>query len=298
MKPAPFKYHDPRSVADLTGLLATLENAKLLAGGQSLGPMLNFRFVMPDHLIDLNRIPELAYVRREKDVLEIGAMTRQRALEHSDEVKRACPVMAEALSWVGHAQTRNRGTIGGSLAHLDPSAELPGVCALYDATLTVAGRKGERKVPMPDWGVSFMTPNLEPDEVLTGISLRLWHEPHGHAFVEFARRHGDFAIAAVGCLVALGADGNARRVALSLVGLANAPIRLASAEMMLTGTDLSEKAIAAAAAEVAKLDALEDAHVSAAYRKRLAGVLVGRAVRQAAERARGGAAPVTQGGKQ
>jgi len=298
MKPAPFKYHDPRTVAELTGLLATLENAKVLAGGQSLGPMLNFRFVMPDHLIDMNRIPELAYIRLEKDALEIGAMTRQHALERSEAVKRACPAMTEALAWVGHAQTRNRGTIGGSLAHLDPSAELPGVCALYDATLTVAGRAGTRTVAMPDWGVSFMTPNLEPGEVLTGISLKPWQAPHGHAFVEFARRHGDFAIAAVGCLVALDAAGRARRVALSLVGLANAPIRLASAERLLTGTDLSAKAIEAAAAEAAKLEALEDAHVSAAYRKRLAGVLLGRAVKQAAERARGSAGTAPQGRKQ
>lgn len=286
MKPAPFKYHDPRSVADLTGLLATLENAKLLAGGQSLGPMLNFRFVMPDHLVDLNRIPELAYVRAGKGSLELGAMTRQRALERSEEVRRACPVMVEALAHVGHLQTRNRGTLGGSLAHLDPSAELPGVCALYDATLTVASRKGERKVAIADWGVAFMTPNLAPDEVLTGISLALWPEPHGHAFVEFARRHGDFAIAGVGCLVALDGGGKAKRVALALIGLGNAPIRPAAAEKLLVGTDLADAAIAAAAAEVGKLEALEDAHVSAAYRKRLAGVLLGRAVRQAAERAR------------
>ena len=289
MKPAPFTYHDPRSVSDLVALLGKHENAKLLAGGQSLGPMLNFRYVVPDHLIDLNRIPELAYIRPGNGTLEIGAMTRQRALERSAEVKRACPALAEALGFVGHFQTRNRGTLGGSLAHLDPAAELPGVCALHDATLTVTGPKGARQVAIADWGVAFMTPNLASEEVLTGITLQLWREPHGHAFVEMARRHGDFAIAGVGCLVALDPAGKAKRVALALIGVTQAPVRLAAAEKLLAGTDLGDDAVRAAAAEIDKLEALDDAHVSAAYRKRLAGVLLGRAVKQAAARARGGA---------
>jgi len=286
VKPAPFKYHDPRSVADLVALLASHENTKLLAGGQSLGPMLNFRYVMPDHLIDLNRIPELAYIRSRDDALEIGAMTRQRALERSDEVQRACPVMIEALRSVGHIATRNRGTIGGSLSHLDPAAELPGVCLLHDASLTISGPKGARKIEMADWGISFMTPSLEPDEVLTGISLKTWREPHGHAFLEIARRHGDFALAGVGCLLALDGKGAARRVALSLIGVTSTPIRLSRVEKSLQGTDLSDKAIHAAATEIDRLEALDDAHASAAYRKRLAAVLLGRAVKLAAERAR------------
>jgi len=294
MKPAPFTYHDPRSISDLVALLGKHENAKLLAGGQSLGPMLNFRYVVPDHLIDLNRIPELAYIRPGNGTLEIGAMTRQRALERSDEVKRACPILVEALGFVGHFQTRNRGTLGGSLAHLDPAAELPGVCALHDAVLTVAGPKGTRKVAMADWGVSFMTPSLAPEEVLTSITLQLWREPLGHAFVEMARRHGDFAIAGVGSLVALDSAGKAKRVALALIGVSHAPVRLAAAEKLLVGTDLSDDALRAAAAEIDKLEALDDAHVSGAYRKRLAGVLLGRAVKQAAARARGVTKGTTQ----
>ena len=285
MKPAPFAYHDPRSVKEAVELLARHENAKLLAGGQSLGPMLNFRFVMPDHLIDLNRIAELAYIRAGADGLEIGAMTRQRALERSEEVKRSCPAMLEALHWVGHMATRNRGTLGGSLAHLDPSAELPGICALYDASLSVAGPQGTREIAIADWGVSFMTSALAPDEVLTGVTLKPWREPHGHAFVELARRHGDFAISGVGCLLALDGKGQARRVALSLVGLTNAPLRLAAAEKLLAGQAIDARSIAAAAAEAGKIDALGDAHVSAAYRKRIAGVLVGRALKTAAARA-------------
>jgi carbon-monoxide dehydrogenase medium subunit len=292
VKPAPFKYHDPRSVTDVLGLLASHENTKLLAGGQSLGPMLNFRYVMPDHLIDLNRVPELAYVRSAGDALEIGAMTRQRALERSDEVRRACPVMIEALRSVGHLATRNRGTLGGSLSHLDPAAELPGVCALHDATLTVAGTRGRRTVAMADWGVSFMTPNLEPDEVLTGVSLKTWREPHGHAFVELARRQGDFAMAGVGCLIALDASDRVRRIALAVIGVTSLPVRLTAAEKSLTGVAVSDESIRAAAAEVDRLEALDDAHASAGYRKRLAGVLLARAVRQATERAR------TPGGRQ
>jgi carbon-monoxide dehydrogenase medium subunit len=286
MKPAPFKYHDPRSVEDLVALLAIHENAKLLAGGQSLGPMLNFRYVMPDHLIDLNRIPELAYIRAGTNSIEIGAMTRQRALERSEEAQRACPVMVEALRSVGHIATRNRGTIGGSLSHLDPAAELPGVCLLYDATLTVVGPRGARQVAMADWGASFMTPSLESDEVLTGISLKTWNEPHGHAFIEIARRHGDFAMAGIGCLVALDANGVARRVAISLIGVTGLPLRLSSVEKSLAGSDLSNEAIRAVASEIDQLEALDDAHASATYRKRLANVLLGRVIELAAERAR------------
>jgi carbon-monoxide dehydrogenase medium subunit len=292
VKPAPFKYHDPRSVSDVLGLLASHANSKLLAGGQSLGPMLNFRYVMPDHLIDLNRVPELAYVRSRADTLEIGAMTRQRTLERSAEVRRTCPVMVEALHSVGHLATRNRGTIGGSLAHLDPAAELPGVCALHDATLTVTGPRGTRTVAMADWGVSFMTPNVEPDEVLTGVSLKTWREPYGHAFVELARRQGDFAMAGVGCLIALDASAKVRRIALAVIGVTSMPVRLPAAEKSLTGTPVSDESIRAAAAEIERLEALDDAHASAAYRKRLAGVLLGRAVRRAVDRAR------KQGGRQ
>src|SRR5512144_707914 len=138
MKPPPFRYHDPKTLAEAVHLIDTLENAKLLAGGQSLMPMLNMRFVLPDHIVDLNRIDELAYIRESAGVIEIGAMTRQRDLEFSDVVKAKCPLMHEALQHVGHRQTRNRGTIGGSLCHLDPSAELVSVAAAHDATIMVA----------------------------------------------------------------------------------------------------------------------------------------------------------------
>jgi carbon-monoxide dehydrogenase medium subunit len=140
MKPPRFSYHDPRSTADVVGLLATLDNAKLLAGGQSLMPMLNMRFVLPDHVIDLNRVDGLSYIRDNDGALEIGAMTRQRDIEFSDLVRRRCPLMHEAIAQVGHRQTRNRGTLGGSLCHLDPAAELVAVAAALDARLTVTGK--------------------------------------------------------------------------------------------------------------------------------------------------------------
>src|SRR5215468_7473716 len=161
MKPPPFDYHDPTTVDDVVGLLGRLENAKLLAGGQSLMPMLNMRFVLPDHVIDLNRVDGLSYIKESGNTLEIGAMTRQRDLEFSDVIRTRCPLMHEAIQQVGHRQTRNRGTIGGSLCHLDPSAELVSVCAAHDATVVATGPNGQREVPFAEFPVAYMTPAIE-----------------------------------------------------------------------------------------------------------------------------------------
>ena len=166
MKPPAFSYHDPRSVADAVALLASLDNAKLLAGGQSLMPMLNMRYVLPDHVIDLNRVDGLSYIRETDGALEIGAMTRQRDIEFSDLVRRRCPLMHEAIAQVGHRQTRNRGTLGGSLCHLDPAAELVAVAAALDAKVTIAGKAGTRAIDFAAFPVAYMTPALEPDELL------------------------------------------------------------------------------------------------------------------------------------
>jgi carbon-monoxide dehydrogenase medium subunit len=286
VKPGPFKYHDPRSVSDLLGLLGSLENAKLLAGGQSLGPMLNFRYVMPDHLIDLNRIDELAYVRADGRRVRVGAMTRQRVLERDRELQRLCPILGEALHEVGHFQTRNRGTIGGSLSHLDPAAELPGIMALYDAVIEVAGPSGKRNVSVADWGKGYMTPDLNPDEALTGLSWEAWDGPHGHAFIEFARRRGDFAIVGVACLLAVDAKQAIKRAAISLVGVGYAPVRLTAAERLLTGAAFGDQAVEAAAAEARKVEAKSDLYASGAYRQRLAGVLTARALKASYDRAK------------
>src|SRR6476659_6387766 len=182
MKPPPFRYHDPKTVSEAVGLLGSLENAKLLAGGQSLMPMLNMRFVLPDHVIDLNKVEGLSYIRSNNGVIEIGAMTRQRDLEFSEVVARLCPLMHEALRHVGHRQTRNRGTIGGSLCHLDPSAELVNICMLFDATLHAQSSRGTRDIPMTDFAAGYMTTALEPDELLSGITLHLPSSREGSAF--------------------------------------------------------------------------------------------------------------------
>jgi carbon-monoxide dehydrogenase medium subunit len=209
MKPPPFSYHDPRTVADAVGLLGKLENAKLLAGGQSLMPMLNMRYVLPDHVIDLNRIEGLSYIRETGGAIEIGAMTRQRELEFSDLIHARLPLMQEAIFQIGHRQTRNRGTIGGSLAHLDPAAELVTLGAGFDATVVVTGPNGPREIAFADFPVAYMTPAIEPNEILTAVRFTPWPAGHGFAFVEFSRRHGDFAITSAAVL--LTADDRRRR---------------------------------------------------------------------------------------
>ena len=287
MKPPPFTYHDPRTLGDALRLLGSLENAKLLAGGQSLAPMLNFRYVLPDHLVDLNRIDELCGIRIEGRRVAVGAMTRQRALERDARLAELCPIVREALAEVGHFQTRNRGTLGGSLAHLDPAAELPGVMALYDAQIEVANLTGRRNIKALEWSRGYMTPNLEPDEIVTSATWEAWSGKHGHAFVEFARRRGDFAIVGVGCLLALDGKNVVEKAAIALVGVAYGPVRLGAAERALTGKPLDERALEAAAAEARRIQAKSDIYASGAYRQRLAGVLVSRALKIAHERARG-----------
>jgi carbon-monoxide dehydrogenase medium subunit len=282
VKPAPFIYHDPRTVADACALLAAHENARVLAGGQSLMPMMNFRYVMPDHLIDINNIAELAYLRADGDALHIGAMTRQREIEFSDEVGRRCPLLHAALRHVGHRQTRNRGTLGGSLCHLDPSAELVNVTALLGGTLHAASKRGTRRIAFAEFAAGYMTTSLQADELLAGVTLPLPGRNHGYAFVEFSRRHGDFAIVACGALVGLDAKGNIADAAIALSGLGHAPVRPASIERALRGQKPAAAAFKAAAAEAQKLDAIADAYVTAEYRQHLARVLTYRALEEAA----------------
>ena len=287
MKPAPFAYHRPETLPDALDALATLDDAKVLAGGQSLMPMMNFRLVMPAHIVDINRIDALSGIREDGDNLVIGALTRQRDIEDSPVVQARCPLLWEALAQVGHRQTRNRGTIGGSLSHLDPAAELPAVLSALDALLRIESRRGRREVPMAEWTRGYMTPNLEPDELLTGISLPLWPAGHGHAFLEMARRHGDFALAGVAALLTLNGSGKIDRAALAVTGVDVAPVRLAEAEGMLVGAQPGDALIEAAAATAESVNGLADVHASEAYRRRLAVVLTRRALTQALDRARG-----------
>jgi carbon-monoxide dehydrogenase medium subunit len=288
MKPPPFAYHDPTTIEEAADLIGRLDNAVPLAGGQSLMPMLNFRVVAPDHLIDLNRVKELSYINISDGIGRFGAMARQRDIEFSDDVARAFPVLHEALKHVGHRQTRNRGTFGGSLCHLDPSAELVNMAALHDGVLEAASRGGRRQIKIADWVRGIMTNALAPGEILTGIELKAWPSGHGYAFEEFARRHGDFAIAAVGCLLTLEANGTIGRAALCVSGLGPAPVRVATAERLLVGAMPSHETFRAAAIEAEALDAMSDAFVTAAYRKHLARVLTYRALERAVARAQPG----------
>lgn len=285
MKPPAFAYHAPDSLSDAVDLLGRLENARLLAGGQSLMPMLNMRFVLPDNIVDLNGVPGLDYIRIEGDSLELGAMTRQREIEISVVVERHCPLLKEAILEVGHRQTRNRGTIGGSLCHLDPAAELVSVAAALDATLIVTGRDGVRELLFEEFALGFMTSSLEPDEILTGIRLPLWPAGHGYSFKEFARRHGDFAVVSVAALMSLDADGQVGRVSLTLGGIGPVPVRLEAAEQFLQTRALTPETLDEAARLCRDVEALEDVHASAAYRRQLASVLARRALATAAGRA-------------
>jgi carbon-monoxide dehydrogenase medium subunit len=278
MKPPPFSYHDPRTVEDAVGLLARLENAKLLAGGQSLMPMLNMRFVLPDHVIDLNKIEALSYLREENGALLAGGMTRQRDIEFSDTVKARFPLIHEAILNVGHRQTRNRGTIGGSLCHLDPSAELVTMGAAFDATVSVQGPKGKREIAFANFPAGFMTPAIEADELLTAVRFPAWPKGHGYGFVEFARRHGDFAIASAAAMLEEDANGTIKRVSLTLGGVAVTPRRMRDVEKALVGQKASEEVFRAACEECRKLDAIEDVHAPASYRQHLAAVLSRRAL--------------------
>ena len=286
MKPPPFQYHRPQSVADALRCLADHENARVLAGGQSLMPMLNLRIAYPDHLVDLGSIADLAYIREEGDEIAIGAMTAQRTIEFSGLVARRLPLMAEAILSVGHRQTRNRGTIGGSLCHLDPSAELALMATVYGATIVIAGPDGDRRLAMREFAAGYMSPAIETGEIVTEVRFDPWAPGHGWGFTEIARRRGDFAIVAAAALVELEGDGRIRRAALALGGVAPVPLRVAAAEEALAGRIADDALLARATAACADVEPLEDAHVAPWYRRRLAPRLAQRVLANACRRAR------------
>ena len=265
--------------------MGELENAKLLAGGQSLMPMLNMRFVWPDHLVDLNGLEELSYIRQDGATIEIGAMARQRDIEFAEVIAEQYPLISEAIRHVGHRQTRNRGTIGGSLCHLDPAAELPLVACTLDAEIIVDSVRGNRVIPMVDFAASYMTPAIEPDEVVAALRIRSWPEGHGFGFEEFARRQGDFAIVAVAVLLEIGAGNVIRRAAMAIGGIGATPLRMAGVEEKLVGERAGPELFQAAAQLCAEIEAIGDVHSSADYRRHLAKVLAGRALSKAHRRA-------------
>jgi len=288
MKPPPFRYHDPETVAEVVGLLGRLDNAKLLAGGQSLMPMLSMRYVLPDDVIDLNRVRGLTHLRDAKGTLEIGAMTRQRDIEFSPLVRTRCPLLDEAILQVGHRQTRNRGTLGGSLCQLDPAAELVAVALALDATVSITGPKGDREIPFAEFPAGYMTPALAADEILTGARFPLWNMGHGHAFVEFSRRHGDFAVVSAAALLEEDPSGRITRASVTIGGTGPAPVRVKDAERALVGNAASARLFRDACEICRKLDTTGDVHAPAAYRKHLAAVLSRRALEKAHARVGGG----------
>ena len=285
MKPSAFTYHAPHTLAEALDLVATLDNARVLAGGQSLLPMMNYRVVQPEHLIDLGRIPELGFVEATPDGLAIGAMTAQRTIERSAIVQEHCPLLIDALFHVGHQQTRNRGTIGGSLCHLDPSAELPVTACALDAVLTAASKTSRRKIAFADFPAGYLTSSLEPNEILVRIDFGKWPPRAGSAFEEYAVRPADFAIVSVAAVVAIGEDDIITEVRLAAGGIAPAPMRLATAEALLKGERASAALIERAAEAAAALPADGDEMNPSEYRQELAGHLTQRALTKAIERA-------------
>ena len=283
MKASAFSYHKPNSLIDALELLQNEEDAKVLAGGQSLMPMLNMRFVQPETVIDVNGLEELASISFTEN-LEIGALTRQKTLAADPIIKQHLPIMQEALTWVGHFQTQSRGTIGGSLCHLDPASELPMVALLYDAELQVASVSGTRLIPMQEWALAYMMPSIGPDELLTKIIIKPWQGVHGYGFQEFARRHGDFAIAAVGCLLKL--DNNIiTDIALSIGGVEDVPRRFSECEDRLRGMTFDIEEIKTDVLEpLDQINYLDDSLVTGTYRRRLLKGLLIRAIEQAALR--------------
>ena len=282
MKPPIFDYHAPASVDEAIALLTRYGgDGKVLAGGQSLVPLLNFRLSRPAAIVDLNHIPSLAYVREENGVIRFGAMTRQRTIEFSDVVRQRLPLLTEATALVGHLPIRTRGTIGGSIAHADPSAEYPAVLTALEGTVVVRGPRGERTLRPAELFQSYLTTSLGADDVLVEVRLPAMAAGSGFAFEEFSRRHGDFAI--VGVATMLVGDGQRCTTArLATAGAGPVPVRLRSAEEILERDGLSEAAIEAAAGRAAELvEPDSDIHASAAYRRNLTRVLTGRALRRA-----------------
>ena len=289
MKPPPFDYLAPASVEEALALLGDLgEGAKALAGGQSLVPMLNFRLVRPRHLVDLNGLTELAGIREDDGRLVIGAMTRQRAVERSALVRARCPLLAEAMPQIGHVQIRNQGTIGGSLAHADPAAELPAVVAALDGELVLRSARGQRVVKPEQFFVTYFTTAAAPAELLVEVRLPAMPPRTGSAFVEVSRRHGDFALVGVAATVTVDEAGVCTGSALALTGVGQTPIVAREAARALVGVKPTAAAVDDVGRRVADTVRPDgDLHASSEYRQHLAGVLTRRALARAAERATG-----------
>ncbi len=288
MKPPSFDYAAPKTVGEAVALLQQHEGeAKILAGGQSLMPLLNMRLARPGLLVDAARVDGLDFIREVDGSVAIGAMTRQRAVEFSELVQTRHPLLHVATRHIAHPQNRNQGTVGGSLAHADPAAELPATALALDAEFRAVGPAGERRIKAADFFVTYLTTALEPNEVLTEVRFSALPARSGWSFIELARRHGDFALAGVVTYVTLDGGRRCSDARIVLFGVGATPVRAAGAERLLVGDTLGdtlfEQAGRAASEEID--EPLSDVHASAEYRRDLARVLTRRALAEAASRA-------------
>jgi aerobic carbon-monoxide dehydrogenase medium subunit len=283
MKLPPFDYACPTSVAEAVALLASHDGeAKPLAGGQSLVPMLAFRVASPTLLVDLRKVAELRQITITNEGVALGAMVRWREILDDARLRTAHPLLVAAVAHVAHYQIRNRGTVGGGMAHADPAAEMPGIAVTCEVKIAVAGKAGARVIAAADFFQGPLMTALRPDEIITEIRLPPWPAKRRFGFQEFARRRGDFAMAAAA--VFYDEDGGkARNAHVGAIGVADRPLRLKAAEDAINGTSIDEAVIAKAeAAASAAVDPADDIHASGAYRKALIGVMVERALRDAA----------------
>lgn len=289
MKPAPFEYHRPATVDEALSMLAELgDDARAMAGGQSLMPMLALRLAQPAHVIDLDRLDELTSVDVGDAALRLGAMVRQRSVERSAEIASACPLLAQAVPHIGHVPIRTRGTIGGSLAHADPVAELPAVACALDADIVLRSVRGERVVGATDFFTSHFTTTAAPDELLVEVRFPVAGGRVGSAFAEMSRRPGDFAIVGAAATVATADDGTIASAAIALCGVGSTPMRLSAAEKLIVGQRPSQELFREAMASgTADIDPPDDLHGTAAYRRQVGAVLGERVLSAAASTAAG-----------
>ncbi len=290
MKPAPFHYIAPSSLDEALTLLGKYNGqAKVLAGGQSLVPLMNFRLLRPGYLLDINGLKELSGIQLADGKLTLGSLTRQSEVEHSAEVERQLPILTEAIRLVAHPAIRNRGTVGGSLVHADPAAELPVVAVALDAELELKSKNGIRSVPIPEFFLGYLATSIGLDEILVKTSMALPPAGTGWSFSEYARRHGDFAIVAVAVLLTLDPEGKIVFVRIALGGVGPAPMRACAAEKLLMGKAPSDALFReTAAAAVTETDPENDIHASASYRRQLSAVYVRRALETAHSRTQRG----------
>jgi CO/xanthine dehydrogenase FAD-binding subunit len=288
MKPAPFDYSAPRSLDQaLAALRKNGPEAKVLAGGQSLIPLLNMRLARPKVLVDLNGISGLEEIREAADGIEIDAMARQSRVERTSLVREKCPVLTEAIRHIGHVAIRHRGTVGGSLVHADPAAELPALALALEARFEIAKADANRVLSAEQFYVDYLTTAVEPDEILRRITFPFLRASTGYAVEEIARRHGDFALAGVTTIVDLDDNGKIAEARIALFGVAPMPVRARAAERSLIGREPNENALRDAAALIQEVvDPPADVRASSAYRKHAAAVLTTRALTRAVERGR------------